>query len=91
MTAEKLPIIYLHWRDSAHHGEGWQHLNNLKYAEDVLLYESVGFLLKETEYSYVIIQSKNVSLGDEFDNVDSVMEIPKKAIMLVEWLQVKVE
>jgi len=73
------PVIYLKWLDSCGHTSHWTPLKSLEFPRGALEHESVGFLLKETDYSVVIAQSKGLNL-DIQNNVDGVMEIPKVAI-----------
>lgn len=73
-------IVYLRWVDSCSHSNGrWISAKDLEFKEEHIRYETVGFLLKETDYSYVVIQSQGVHPEDQ-DHLDAVMEIPKVAV-----------
>ena len=73
-------MLRIEWMDSCGHNNGrWTQAKDLEFKREHILYESVGFLLKETEYSIVIIQSMGLHPDDQ-DHVDAVMEIPKIAI-----------
>jgi len=83
----ELTLIYIRWVDSCHQG-GWISVSDLfkKYQKEELIQETAGFLLKETEYSYMVAQSKGAywSPGGESDfAVDAIMEIPKVAVVEV--------
>lgn len=74
-------VIYLEWLDSCHHNSGrWTPVGDLEFKREHIVYETIGFLLEETEYSFVVVQSKGVHMKDQ-DHLDSVMEIPKVAVI----------
>lgn len=75
-----MEAVYIQWIDScAYNRGGWFEPTDDQFTIDALLYESVGWLFKETDYSYVIVQSKGVN-RDEQPHVDMMMEIPKCAV-----------
>ena len=83
----ELPLIYIKWVDSCHMG-GWIQLSDLArtYRKEELIQETAGFLLRETEYSYMVIQSKSVYWTTNSTTdfaLDSMMEIPKAAVLEV--------
>lgn len=61
------------------HTPGWLNPNEYKMCEDDAHHETLGFLMRETEYSYSIAQSK--AIDDAM--VDSIMEIPKVSVIKV--------
>ena len=81
-SPQPFSIIHIQWIDSIHTAGGWQSESSTKSRRDWLLFETVGFLFKETTYSYVIVQSKHLYRdNDGSDSVDAVMEIPKCAVL----------
>lgn len=87
-----LPFIHVKWIDSCH-VSGWMFLQNFakEYKKTELMQETAGFLLRETEYSYMIVQSKGLywSKLDEDFAIDAIMEIPKVAITELNYLTKK--
>lgn len=77
----KYPIIHIIWVDSCH-TSGWEFWSDLKFDFEGIQQETVGFLIKETEYSLIVIQSKSLIFSKN-DSVDGIMEIPKSAIIKV--------
>lgn len=64
------------WLDSIH-TSGWKHWEDYNTASTDLEHETIGFLMKETDYSYVLIQSRSA----DHSNVDAIMEIPKSSVI----------
>lgn len=73
-----MKIVYIKWLDSVH-TSNWINSESLEFNRSDLEHESVGFLLKETDYSYILVQSKGRDVSKQ-PHVDSVMEIPKAAV-----------
>jgi len=88
----ELPFIHVVWIDSCH-VSGWMFLQNFakEYKKEELMQETAGFLLRETEYSLMIVQSKGLYWSKENEDfaIDSIMEIPKCAIHETNYLTKK--
>lgn len=75
-----MKVVRINWVDSCYHGSGrWIHAEDLRTGKKFLEYESVGFLLEETDVSYVLAGSAAVDRKSQ-DCVGSVLEIPKCAV-----------
>ena len=72
-------IAHIRWVDSVG-VSGWRSRSALKSTRQHLDHESVGYVLEETDYSLVIIQSQQRS-GDDDHMADHMLEIPKAAIV----------
>jgi hypothetical protein len=83
-----LPFVHIVWVDSCH-SSGWTFVSAIKHPPQDLVQESCGFLLKETEYSYFIVQNKGMFPTDDDLAVDGTMEIPKVAVKLIAELTIK--
>lgn len=74
INLEPEKIIWIKWVDS-NHSYGWtDKKDSTPLSWEKMMCETVGYLLKETDYSYQVVQS----LGGE--QVDAIMEIPKCCI-----------
>ena len=69
-------ISHVRWTDSCGTSR-WQHRDTVKSDPKNLDHESVGYVFEETPYSIVLLQSQQRA----GPNVDSLMEIPKVAII----------
>lgn len=74
-------ILYISWLDSCHQS-GWITVAEGKSNLEQLKHETIGFLLEETDYSYVVVQSRSM----DGEMIDAVMEIPKVSVMEVKKL-----
>lgn len=83
-----MKIVYLLWLDSQHFS-GWRYSKDIGFDYEEMLHETVGFLYHETDYSYAIIQSKSKVLDDDTGQIDSLMEIPKVAVIEFKELNVQ--
>ena len=76
---EKLEIW---WIDSCHLS-GWRKIEDLDFDKRDLEHQSIGYLIKETNYSIAIIQSRSI----DGITCDALMEIPKCAIHKIKKLK----
>jgi hypothetical protein len=75
---KKWDVIEILWIDSCH-VNGWNK-DNFDYDKADLEFRTVGYFLKETKYSIVVVQSSKRKTKDEGTSIDALMEIPKVAI-----------
>ena len=76
----KWQIIEVEWIDSCH-VFGWSKDSDYVFSDDDLVHNTIGYLLKETNYSIAMVQSRISKPSKTARNsVDALMEIPKCAI-----------
>lgn len=75
---KKWQIIEIDWLDSCALG-GWSR-DNLTYELKDLEHKTVGYFIKETDYSISVVQSRKNKVQEENTSIHSLMEIPKVAI-----------
>jgi len=75
---KKWQIIEIEWLDSCHLF-GWTK-DNLDFEQKDLEHNTVGYFLKETEYSISVVQSRKHEVKEKGTSIDALMEIPKVAI-----------
>jgi hypothetical protein len=69
-------ITHVRWVDSLGSSR-WRPRNETKSDRKQLDHESIGYILEETEYSLVLLQSQQ----RHGEHIDNTMEIPKVAIV----------
>lgn len=81
MAKQKRPaVVHILWLDSVH-TSGWRQVGGLSIKKHYLKHETIGFLLKETEFSYSVVQSMRFDRKGHDSTVDAIMEIPKATII----------
>lgn len=77
---KKFDKIEIKWEDSMHNN-GWKAENDFQTEYQDILHKTIGYFLKETKYSIIVVQSYGLKEYDGGHNIDSIMEIPKKSII----------
>ena len=75
---KKWQIIEIEWLDSGALS-GWTK-DELDFKKKDLEYNTVGYFLKETDYSISVIQSRKHAVVEQGTSINALMEIPKVAI-----------
>jgi len=82
---KKWQIVEIEWLDSCS-VNGWNKDNGISYQKSDLEHISVGYFLKETEYSIAVVQSIKKKVSEENTSINSIIEIPKVAISKIKLL-----
>jgi len=89
MKYNKFDKIEIEWLDSKHE-TGWLREKNFKTEYLDLCEKTVGYFLRATKHSIIVIQSYSVKedIKGGFE-IDAIMEIPKKAIVKINKLRIR--
>jgi len=75
ISIEHSPLVYVRWLDSRSVGRGWVLSENVQ--SDVMTCHSVGWILKDLEYSIILIPH----FAENPEQCNGGLEIPKRAIL----------
>ncbi len=86
--SKKPKLIYVKWRDSCGVSPTWEYLKDVKFENDIVTAESVGWLVSESKTSITLVSNMTNREDGEDVEIVGTMAIPKGCIIKRKFLKI---